>query len=184
MRIGIDIDDVLFPFYANAHQASERYGITNGVTPTLWRPYDDYGCHAQLWFDALEVATKDGSLYEGEPLPGSVEALANLRVLGHQLHLVTARGYFAHGDQVKVATINWLNTWQIPYDSITFTQDKTLVAVDVAVDDKPENVFALEEAGIPTWLVRAPHNAGVAHPRIVDSLADFANAAISWEAVS
>jgi len=184
MRIGVDIDDVLFPFYANAHRACQRAGITNGVEPTTWSPFNDYGCTLQDWLDALEVATLNGTLYDGKPLPGAVDAMQRLQEAGHQLHLVTARGYFKHGDLIKRATIGWLDQWGIPHDSLHFIQDKTLVRVDVAVDDKPANVTALESAGIPAWLVRAPHNTGAAGFRTVDSLEEFAAIAASWETVS
>lgn len=184
MRIGVDIDDVLFPFWDNAHRACVKAGITNGVTPSCWRPYEDYGCSPQDWFDALEVATLNGSLYGGKPIAGSIEALHQMQDTGHQIHLVTARGYFRYSDLIKRATVAWLETWLVPHDSLHFTQDKTLVRVDVAVDDRPENVTALEASGIPAWLVRAPHNGHAHHHQMVDSLEEFAAIAASWETVS
>lgn len=158
MRVGVDVDDVLFPWYERAHAACVLAGITNGVEPSTWSPFDEYGCEPQAWYDALEVATLDGSLYSGEPYPGAVEALARLQAAGHSVHLVTARGFLAHGNQIKAQTIEWLNDFNVPHDTVTFSRDKTLVRVDVFADDSERNVTQLRDAGIPVHLIDAPHN--------------------------
>jgi hypothetical protein len=36
VRIGLDIDDVLFPWTDRAHAAAEAAGITNGAAITQW----------------------------------------------------------------------------------------------------------------------------------------------------
>ena len=175
MRLGIDIDDVLFPWFDKAHAACERAGITNGVTPTQWSCYVDYGRTLEEWLAVMDAATLDGSLYTGEPYPGAVEALHRLKDAGHTLHVVTARGFFQHGDLIRKATIEWLRDNDIPHDSLTFTKDKTFVRTDAFVDDSWKNVSELEAAGVPTWMVDAPHNKANEHHRRVASVGEFAD---------
>jgi len=177
LHIGVDVDDVLFPWYHLAHEASERAGITNGKTPKSWAPHKEYGCTDQEWFDALEVATLDGSLYAGELYPGAAEALQRLVDAGHFVHIVTARGFFKHGHLIREATVHTLK--DVPHHSLTFTKDKTIMRLDAFVDDAIHNVEALTAAGIPTWMVNQPHNEGHDHPFRVDHVNEFVDAVLA-----
>lgn len=179
LSIVVDIDDVLFPWYDTAHRICQEAGLANGVTPRTWEVYAEYGCTRERWWATLKDATIDGTLYLGDPYPDSVGALWRLERAGHQLHLVTARG--THTDDlelrslIEAATHRWIGEWHIPYDSLTFSKDKTVVPADYAVDDNVSNYDALEKAGAVSFLVNRtwnePHDDG---RRRVDSLAAFA----------
>lgn len=184
MRLGIDIDDVLFPWFDKAHAACERAGITNGITPSQWSCYLDYGVTLEDWLAVMEIATLDGTLYTGEPYPGAIEALHSLKDAGHTLHIVTARGFFAHGDLIRRHTVEWLRANDVPHDSLTFSKDKTFIRVDAFVDDSWKNVSDLVAAGIPTWMVDAPHNKTTEYPHRVASVSEFASIILSMEAVA
>lgn len=173
MRIGVDIDDVLFPWFQKAHTACTKAGITNGRTPSRWECHEDYGVPLQVWVDVLQQATLDGTLYHGEPFPDAVPALSEAKKHGHTVHLVTARGFFDNGDIVRLLTIEWLRDNNIPHDTLTFAKDKTLVNLDVAVDDSLRNVQALRSAGVTTALMDAPHNRDVDDPSRVSTLTEF-----------
>lgn len=173
MRIGVDIDDVLFPWYEKAHQACVDAGITNGVQPTTWSPHEEYGCTAQDWFDVLEEATLNGSLYSGPPYLGAVDALWRLQNAGHTIHLITARGFFVFGDLIREQTIEWLEHHDVPHDSLTFSQDKTAIPVDVFIDDSAKNCAALVAAGVRTFMVNQPHNTHADHELRVDHICEF-----------
>lgn len=183
MRIGIDIDDVLFDWFARAHTACVIEGITNGASPTRWEMYLDYGCTMDRWLKVMAKATLDGSLYVGPPMEGAVAALEDLARAGHSLHIVTARGFFQHGDLIRRHTIEWLRDYNVPHDSLTFAKDKTLVRTDVFVDDSVKNYTDLTLAGTPTWLVDAPHNQGFVTDFRVPSVVEFANAVLLMEEV-
>lgn len=174
LRIGVDIDDVLFPWFDKAHDACVRAGVTNGITPSQWQCWMDYGCTEDQWLEVMRVATLDGSLYTGDAYPGAADALRSLRDAGHSIHLVTARGFFQHGDLIRKHTVEWLEVADIPHDSLTFSKDKTLVRTDVFVDDSWRNVEQLTAAGVHTWLVDAPHNHTVTYPHRVPDVVEFA----------
>lgn len=178
MRILVDIDDCIYPWYDLAHAACERAGVTNGIRPTSWECHTDYGITLDEWLEVMRVATLDGSLYTGDPMPGSAEALQTLRDAGHTLHIVTARGFFQHGDLIRRHTVEWLRDHQIPHDSLTFTKDKTFVQVDVAIDDSWKNVEALAATGVATWLMDAEHNQGVEYEWRVANITEFAEAVL------
>lgn len=183
MKVGVDIDDCIYPWFDIAHRACVEDAITNDVTPSQWECWLDYGCSKDDWLGVMERATLDGSLYNGDPIPGAVEALHALRNAGHSLHIVTARGFFVHGDLIRHHTVSWLSAWDVPHDTLTFAKDKTLVRTDVFVDDSWRNVQALTAAGIPTWMVDAPHNREAVHDLRVPSVVEFAAAILAMEDV-
>lgn len=182
MRIGVDMDDVMIPWFDPAHEACERAGITNGRPATQWAPYLDYGCPQEAWLEVMREATLDGSLYTGPTYPGVVEAMGLLADAGHTLHIVTARGFLGEpqlGALVKAMTVEWLFDHAIPHDSLTFSKDKTLVRTDVFADDSVHHVQELDRVGTHTWLVNATHNRAAFHARRVDSLWEFANRVVA-----
>ena len=158
MKIGVDIDDVLYPWYRTAHEVCEEVGITNGKTPTTWQVQDDYGCSLEEWIEALSEATVSGRLYEAPPFPGVLRSLERLVEAGHEVHLITARGWLQHGPVIKGHTIRWLWNWEVPYTSLTFARDKTILRADVFVDDHPKNWAALWAADLPCFLVQQTWN--------------------------
>jgi len=161
MKIGVDIDDVLYPWYDTAHEVCVRAGITNGVTPTQWDVPADYGCTLEEWIATLQGGTLDGSLYSGPPYPGVLRSLERLVEAGHTIHLVTARGWLQHGHEIKRHTVAWLREWEVPYSSLTFSRDKTILAADVFVDDSPTNYDTLWQAGLACFLIDQPWNQDV-----------------------
>lgn len=174
LEVGVDIDDVLFPWYDLAHEASVAAGITNGITPSSWAPFEDYGCTDQEWFDVLSDALHSG-MYEKEPIPGAIEAVRRIHDAGHRVHLVTARGLLAHGLAIKAATIAWIEAHDVPHDALHFTGQKSDVVVDVFVDDRPQHAFELEACGIKTYLIDRPYNRDVTHPRRIKHVSEFAD---------
>lgn len=139
MKIGIDIDDVLYPWYATAHLLCERAGITNGAKATTWAPHESYGCTRDQWHDVLAAGAISGELYNQTPYAGVAFQLLRLQAEGHTVHLVTARGFLANGDLIKRHTVEWLAEHRIPHDSLTFSKDKRLVVTDWFLDDAVHN---------------------------------------------
>ncbi len=161
MRIAVDIDDVLYPWYDRAHEACLAAGLIPPGTPppTSWQVHEDYQVSLEAWVNALEKPTLDGSLYDGAPYPGVLRSLERLVEAGHSIHLITARGWLAHGKVIKGHTIRWLEAWEVPYSSLTFAQDKTILMADVFIDDSPRNIDALIAAKRAVRIVSRPWNA-------------------------
>lgn len=178
MRVGIDIDDVLYPWFERAQEVCDKAGITNGVRASSWHMWEDYGCSEEEWADVLGEATFQGTLYDAPPMDGVDGAMRDLGNAGHTLHLVTARGFMQYGTLIRAYTVQWLSDWGVPHDTLTFAKDKTLVAADVFVDDGPHNVAALHGAGRYVALVDAPHNQDFDYPWRVGSFVEFVNSVL------
>lgn len=179
MRIGLDIDDVLFPWSQHAHAACERAGITNGASITRWRFFEDYGCTADEFWDVVNAEYQAGMLSR-EPYPGVVALLDAARNAGHSVHLVTARGFEGPlAELIRTTTATW--STQIPHDTLTFAKDKSLVKVDAFLDDSAANVESLLEHGVDAYLHDQPHNRShVGLPRVAD-LREFLEAVLGRE---
>ena len=175
MRIGVDIDDVIFPWYERAHYASQHAGITNGVTPRSWYPFREYGCTTEAWLDALAAFTRGNCwLYNGQPFEGAAAALHQLKDAGHTIHIVTARGYLSDGPNVRAKTARWLDIWSIPHDTLTFSKDKTVVRTDWFVDDNADNIRAVNAAGSRGVLMHQTWNEDAHDLERVDTITAFA----------
>lgn len=184
--IGVDIDDVLHPWFLTAHELCVVAGITNGVTPKTWRMADEYGCDKDSWVKVLEQATKDGTLYGVPPIPGAVEPLRRLHFAGHRIHLITARGTAAwqsHEEKVEIwrQTGDWVSEYAVPHKTLTFESDKAAIAralkLDYFIDDGVHNFQDLE-VGAPetqTYLMTAPHNGDFWTPFRLESMDEFAD---------
>jgi uncharacterized HAD superfamily protein len=162
-KVGVDIDDVLKPWYDIAHDVCRGYGITNGVQPQTWHPYKEYGVTMELWHEAIARPTARGMshrLYGGNPYAGAVDALLTLCENNHTIHLVTSRGTgdWPHGHSLKRTTVEWLEHYCVPYDSLTFSHDKTIVRADYFVDDNLDNYEALRASGVTAYLMTRKWN--------------------------
>lgn len=176
MRVGLDIDDVLFPWSDLAHAACERAGITNGKQVTQWSMYLDYGCtSAEVW-EVIHDKYRGGMLLE-PPFEGVVDILRAMREdAGWTVHLATARGFEGPlAGLVRSHTTAWLEGYEIPHDSLTFTKDKTIVQSDAFLDDSIPNVTALRAAGVNAYLHDQGHNrSDTTLPRVAN-LSEFAS---------
>lgn len=156
MRVGIDLDGVTYDFVgalrARIAKARRQPQAQLG-DPTCWEYWDEWSMNEDEWKQHFAAGVKAGDLFSrGKPLDhGSINLIHSM----HSVHIVTDRPRGAHG-----ATRDWLSKHNILYDSLTFTADKTSVPTDVFVDDKPENVEALEAVGVDAVLFDRPWNRG------------------------
>ncbi|TCC19929.1 hypothetical protein [Kribbella sindirgiensis] len=181
MKIGVDIDDVIYPFMDTAHKLCEEAGITNGRQVDAWHMWESYGCTRKEFMAVMDAATLTGELYDALPIESAQWALKDLADAGHEIHLVTARGFgWNHGRLVRYLTERWVKEWQIPHASLTFAQDKAPVALklglEMFIDDRVKNYDELDVAGVNVWLLHAPHNENERHGRrFVMSMIGFAD---------
>lgn len=185
--VGADFDDVIFPWYHNAHEICVRAGLgmSSEVIPETWSPHEEYLVTLDQWMDALGAATLTGELHSGDPSPGAIEALIELRDRKVEIHIITARGFMQHGDKVREQTEEWLLDWNVPHDGLHFTKNKPGVAGSLGVthfiDDNVGNVRAMltEQPKIRTYLQDRPWNRDPGFPvRRVKDMTEFNDAVL------
>lgn len=157
MRVGFDVDGVLYNWHASLRQFL-GFDVERAPDPTQWHFHDQWGItQEELGRAAVEGVDAGVVLTWGDPLPGAKETLDRVRALGHSIHIVTDRSAGSPGN-AQAATMKWLHVHNLPYDTITFARDKTIVNVDMFIDDKLENYDAMVRAGTPVYLLDQPWN--------------------------
>lgn len=175
MRIGIDLDGVAYNFDASLkHYLVENEGFDPADLPDPegWHFYrDQWGMTDEEFAAHCSKGVDAGVVFlHGDPHAGTADALRRLKAAGHTLHVVTHRTY---GTRSVQNTMEWLQRHGIPFDTITFSGDKTLMEVDAFIEDNTDNYDALEAAGRMPFLIDRPWNRHHADARRVHSWEQF-----------
>lgn len=144
MKIGIDVDGVLrniagkiIELYNSEYNANIQYNEIKD-----YKMEDIVGMNTDefmmKYFFELGHEVFEKSNVIGNP----TESLINLKNNGHDIHIITHQF-----KGLEAYTIRWLINNEIPYDSITFSEDKSIVNVDLFVDDKVENLQRVQFFG-------------------------------------
>ena len=165
MKLGIDLDGVIYPFnkqwenYVRGwYTTCQRdYGIPDipqwardlmirfpKELPRIghnWKFYEALGLSDEDFGTICHQGVDEGYIFwVGEPYPGARPILERLRKEGHTIHIITHRFF---GRKSVVATEEWLTDNEIPFDTLTFAKDKSIVGVDLLVDDLWTNLDAM-----------------------------------------
>ena len=185
IKIGIDYDEPLFPWYDNAHQVSIAAGLTTAdqPPPTRWDPHSEYGCTLEEWIAVLNAEVEKGrdGMYAWPPKKDAVDAVRRAYGLGYEIHFVTRRGAFgAHGTKIKRLTKTQLIMESIPFDGLWFASGKKTATIsrlglDYFLDDRADHYFEASEAGAEAYLLDERWNRDLEVPegRRVFSTAEY-----------
>ncbi|HAI58717.1 MAG TPA: 5'-3'-deoxyribonucleotidase [Xanthomonadaceae bacterium] len=161
MLILIDQDGVLADFERGFHTAWQAIGPRHGHPPLpleerrSFHVRDDYPPHLEE--AVVSVYTAPGFYRALPPVPGAVEAMAELLDLGHDVRICTSPlNQYRYCVPEKY---EWVEAHLGPafVQRMVVTKDKTLVVGDVLVDDKPDVTGACQ----PAWrhvLYDQPYN--------------------------
>ncbi len=144
--INIDLDGVVYPWstvfgeWVNMLDSSQET-----PTPTRWSFHEEWGMPFGQWMNAFRRGVEYGHIWvEGEPIRGAVKNLWRLSDDEYHIRLVTNRLVhpFGHGRAI-VATVTWLDKWNVPYRSFAAISDEDKSGYNAAclVDDNMDNVM-------------------------------------------
>lgn len=158
-RIGIDLDGVAYDFGAALKKfLVDHEGFDEALLgeTKVWDFFLEWGLSLESYLDYYAKGVDAGVvLLHGDPHEGCRWFMNRLREDGHTLHIVT---YRTVGRRATQNTMEWLQRESIPYDSITFSKDKTIVNNDFFIEDNLDNFHALNRAGIVCYLMDRPWN--------------------------
>lgn len=170
MRVGIDLDGVCYDFAGSVRE----YLNHPHPDPERWEFYEDWGLSLDDFLTVCHDGVDAGIIFtHGDPYPNVLDAFKIIKGAGHSIHIVTDRAFGQNGAS-PAATAAWLARHGLDYDSLTFSADKTVVKLDVMVDDKPSNYAALQAAGVDAYLLTRPWNQQVPNAQRVLDLLHFA----------
>lgn len=163
IRVGLDWDDVITPWYAPAHEACKRAGITNGVEPKIWDVPSEYGVTSEVWRQTIAEASHRGEIYAEPPYEEALWAMRDLYWnCGDQVDIViaTARSHFAvrEPEWLQQTVIDAIEEYAIPCDELLFVADKREAKCDWFIDDSIKQYEALAAVDCRVYLRTQPWN--------------------------
>lgn len=159
MRIGVDLDGVLFDFAGSLR----RYLISIGrddstlCATKTWHFYEDWGYTLEEFIAHCDAGVDAGYVFSGPARSRAAQSVQMLKDAGHSIHIITDRAFGSPGAS-QLATRIWLANHSIPYDTLDFSADKTIVPTDLFIEDKLENYDALDATPCQPWLVNRAWN--------------------------
>ena len=168
--LGVDLDGVCGDYTAAfaAVVATERDIDPSTLPAQRGWDFAEWGLDDLGGFDAVHrTAVMDHRMFRSMPvMPGAAEALWRLSDAGVWIRIITHRLWVNWGHAVAVSdTVEWLDHHAIPYRDICFLGRKPEVEADCYVDDSPDVIEALREAGNTAIVFDAPYNRHLAGPR-------------------
>lgn len=147
MRVGVDLDECIYPFV----KMWRMYAGVEVRDAECWNFFELDGYDVPTYLKVYESGVNDRVILRyGQPIEGSIEALHQLRADGHTIHIITDRFVGQHAQE---NTEYWLEKHAVPYDSLTYAKDKTVLNVSAYIDDKPANVDAMSNVGVLAFLL-------------------------------
>lgn len=151
MRVGFDIDGVLYPWAdAAAEAAMDHFGLPDPRPMSYWSAYrETMGKTAWNW---LWTAEGQNRTFEKAHLvhDGAITAVRSIGRMGHEVHFVTHRDplrtavHTAKFLRAHFSTFQWAGV-HVVRNSV---KKADLMEWDVFVDDKVETCLEMVEAGV------------------------------------
>ena len=167
---GVDLDGVVGDFYGamrtiaaewldkpiNSLSTEVSYGLEQwGLT--------DYGGYERLHRFAV---TQRNLFRDMEPIKDAPAILRKLSSKDIRVRIITHRLFLKYFHRATITqTVDWLDSWDIPYWDLCFMADKGAVGAHVYIDDSPFNVKRLRDLGCRTIVFTNSTNRDLPGPR-------------------
>jgi len=174
--LGVDLDGVVGDFYSEIRKIASEWlnkpieALTTEVSFGLeeWG-LSEYGGYERLHRFAV---TQRNIFRDMPPIENAPAVLRKLSSQGIRIRIITHRLYLKYSHRTTVTqTVDWLDTYDIPYWDICFMNDKGAVGAHVYIDDAPENIISLRKQGYKTIVYTNSTNRQLPAPR-ADNWAD------------
>jgi 5'(3')-deoxyribonucleotidase len=101
-----------------------------------------------------------------EPIKDAPAVLRKLSAKGIRIRIITHRLFLKYFHRASITqTVDWLDSYDIPYWDLCFMKDKGAVGAHVYIDDSPYNVISLREQGCHTIVFTNSTNRALSGPR-------------------
>jgi len=161
MKIGVDVDGVLRDFMGK-FIAIYRQDYPSNTTKiedvndwNLNKFFTETEDARQYYLDNASRIFPNAGMY-----PGCSDFLRQIKELGHNIIIITHQLI-----GTEKYTQDWLTAYNVPYDSLVFTADKTIVDADIYIDDGLHYIDAYNKAGKRAVIFDRPWNQNFAGER-------------------
>ena len=149
---GVDLDGVCADFYAGIRPiAAEWLGVPESSLATeVSYGLPEWGLDAAPggYLDFHKFAVTQRDLFKNlSPIPGCPQILRSLSKEGVRIRIITHRLYIKYFHKQAISqTIDWLDSYGIPYWDLCFMQHKTHVGANLYIEDSEKHVLEYRDA--------------------------------------
>jgi 5'(3')-deoxyribonucleotidase len=149
--LALDLDGTCADFYGRMREIAAEWTDTELEDLPQDADWDleQWGIGQANYRRFHRFAVTQRALFESMmPIKDAPQAIRRLALEGIRVRVVTHRLVIPHLHEVAVAqTVRWLDHHGIPYWDLCFLSHKGAVGADLYIEDSPENITALVEAG-------------------------------------
>jgi 5'(3')-deoxyribonucleotidase len=170
---GVDLDGVVGDFYGAMREIAAAWldrpleSLTEDVNFGLeeWN-IAEFGGYERL--HRFAVTQRD--LFRGmKPIKNASKILRKLSARGIRIRIITHRLFLKYSHRATITqTVDWLDSYDIPYWDLCFMKDKGAVGAHVYIDDAPRNIETLRANGCNCIVFSNSTNRGLRGPRADD----------------
>jgi 5'(3')-deoxyribonucleotidase len=138
------------------------------LTPEVGFGLEEWDIDQYGGFDRLHrfAVTQRNLFRDMKPVKDAPAILRKLSNRGIRIRIITHRLFLKYSHRASITqTVDWLDTWDIPYWDLCFMNDKGAVGAHVYIDDSPSQVIRLREQGCRTIVFTNSTNRALPGPR-------------------
>jgi 5'(3')-deoxyribonucleotidase len=168
--IGVDLDGVVGDFYGAMRRIAAEWldRPLDSLTEEVSYGLEEWGIAEFGGYDRLHrfAVTQRNLFRDMPPIKDAPAVLRKLSMHGIRIRIITHRLFLKYFHRTSITqTVDWLDSYDIPYWDICFMADKGAVGAHVYIDDSPDNVKRLREQGCRTIVFTNSTNRGLEGPR-------------------
>ena len=169
--LGVDLDGVVGDFYGAIRKIAAGWldRPLESLTTEVSFGLEEWGLAEFGGYERLHrfAVTQRNLFRDMEPIKGAPAVLRKLSGRGIRIRIITHRLFLKYSHRATITqTVDWLDSWDIPYWDICFMNDKGAVGAHVYIDDAPSNVLRLREQGCHTIVFTNSTNRDLSGPRV------------------
>jgi 5'(3')-deoxyribonucleotidase len=168
--LGVDLDGVVGDFYGAMRGIAAEWlnKPLESLTPEVSFGLDEWGIAEYGGYDRFHrfAVTQRNLFRDMNPIRDAPAILRKLSMRGIRIRIITHRLFLKYSHRTTITqTVDWLDTYDIPYWDLCFMNDKGAVGAHVYIDDAPSNIIRLRDQGCRTIVFSNSTNRTIPDPR-------------------
>ena len=168
--LGVDLDGVVGDFYGAMRKIAAEWldRPLESLTTEVSYGLDEWGIAEYGGYERLHrfAVTQRNLFRDMAPIKDAPAVLRKLSGRGIRIRIITHRLFLKYSHRTTITqTVDWLDSWDIPYWDLCFMADKGAVGAHVYIDDAPANIERLRDQGCKTIVFSNSTNRGIPGPR-------------------
>ncbi|MDR2517342.1 MAG: 5'-nucleotidase [Spirochaetaceae bacterium] len=168
--LGVDLDGVVGDFYGAMRKIAAEWldRSVESLTAEVGYGFEEWNIDTYGGYDRLHrfAVTQRNLFRDMAPVKDAPAVLRKLSARGIRIRIITHRLFLKYFHKASITqTVDWLDSWDIPYWDICFMADKGAVGAHVYIDDAPANIQKLRALGCNTIVFTNSTNRDLPPPR-------------------